>query len=378
MNRSWDIFCKVIDNYGDIGVSWRLASILHRDFGKQVRLFVDDLKALKTLVPETQLLQNQQEIQQINVVHWKENLKIAKPSGVVIEAFGCTLPAEFIEQMRIYKPIWINLEYFSAEPWVQDFHQQPSRQANGLDKMFFFPSILPATGGLMREADLLARKAAVVNSAHAWSDLGLPTPDKKSFKISLFAYENQGLESLLQIWSQSDQPIEVYLPNSRILTSALTVFPDLQPGQSYQLGQLTLHVLPFLPQNLYDHLLWLCDLNFVRGEESLVRAQWAGKPFIWHIYPTDDQAHWDKLHAFFEQYGNQLNPSARQALLEFNQAWNHQQLDDQIWSNFIAHYSELNTHADSWIWHLESLGELTSNMVKLVEPNLMQPVEKNV
>ncbi|MEO7887531.1 MAG: elongation factor P maturation arginine rhamnosyltransferase EarP, partial [Polaromonas sp.] len=47
MNRSlqWDIFCKVIDNFGDIGVCWRLAADL-ASRGHKVRLWVDDASAL--------------------------------------------------------------------------------------------------------------------------------------------------------------------------------------------------------------------------------------------------------------------------------------------------------------------------------------------
>ncbi|HEU0231107.1 MAG TPA: elongation factor P maturation arginine rhamnosyltransferase EarP, partial [Burkholderiaceae bacterium] len=45
-------------------------------------------------------------------------------------------------------------------------------------------------------------------------------------------------------------------------------------------------------------LLWSSDLNLVRGEDSLVRAIWAGKPLIWHIYPQDENTHMDKLDAW--------------------------------------------------------------------------------
>jgi uncharacterized repeat protein (TIGR03837 family) len=64
------------------------------------------------------------------------------------------------------------------------------------------------------------------------------------------------------------------------------------------LGQLCISQLPYLSQTEFDHLLWACDFNFVRGEDSLVRALWAGQPFVWHLYPQDDLAHHNKLHAF--------------------------------------------------------------------------------
>ena len=49
--RSWDIFCQVIDNFGDIGVCWRLAADLAAR-GHQVRLWVDDASALHWMAPQ--------------------------------------------------------------------------------------------------------------------------------------------------------------------------------------------------------------------------------------------------------------------------------------------------------------------------------------
>ena len=63
-------------------------------------------------------------------------------------------------------------------------------------------------------------------------------------------------------------------------------------------GGLRAHLLPHLTQVNFDHLLWAADLNFVRGEDSFVRAQWAGAPFVWQIYPQADGAHEAKLEAF--------------------------------------------------------------------------------
>ena len=46
---SWDIFCTVVDNYGDIGVCWRLARQLAAEHGFAVRLWVDDLASFARL-----------------------------------------------------------------------------------------------------------------------------------------------------------------------------------------------------------------------------------------------------------------------------------------------------------------------------------------
>lgn len=384
----WDIFCRVIDNFGDIGVCWRLANILQKDYQQTVRLWMDEPQALAALEPSLNLNLKQQTLRQIEVCVWLDDFPTTWPlcpyadlPNIVIEAFGCELPSHYIQAMRDApkQPIWINLEYFSAEPWVQGFHGLPSKQANGLDKTFFFPSVLPDTGGLMREADLIQRRDAFndpTTSHHhtginAWcKQWGLTEPLKNSFKISLFAYENKALDNLLNILSNNtnaEQPIEVYLPQGRLLTSAQAYFDrPLHAGDKLTQGNMTLHILPFLPQNEYDKLLWLCDLNFVRGEESFVRAQWAAKPFIWHIYPTDDDAHWDKLNAFLAAYTENLAPVAKTALMAFMHGWNQQTLDQQHWQNLITHWDALQLHAHQWVNQLENLGELTSNLVKTI------------
>jgi uncharacterized repeat protein (TIGR03837 family) len=80
--------------------------------------------------------------------------------------------------------------------------------------------------------------------------------------------------------------------------------------------QLSIAYLPYLTQTNYDELLWSCDLNFVRGEDSLVRALWAGAPLVWHIYPQHDGAHHAKLDAFLDWL------DAPASLRRFHRVWN--------------------------------------------------------
>ena len=46
-----DLFCRVVDNYGDIGVCWRLARQLDTEHDCKVRLIVDDLAAFRFIAP---------------------------------------------------------------------------------------------------------------------------------------------------------------------------------------------------------------------------------------------------------------------------------------------------------------------------------------
>ncbi|HAY11461.1 MAG TPA: elongation factor P maturation arginine rhamnosyltransferase EarP, partial [Thauera sp.] len=47
----WEIFCQVVDNFGDIGVCLRIARDLADRDGKRVRLWVDDWTVLGRLCP---------------------------------------------------------------------------------------------------------------------------------------------------------------------------------------------------------------------------------------------------------------------------------------------------------------------------------------
>jgi uncharacterized repeat protein (TIGR03837 family) len=117
-------------------------------------------------------------------------------------------------------------------------------------------------------------------------------------------------------------------------------------------GRLEARILPFLPQSRYDELLWTCGINFVRGEDSFVRAQWAGGPFVWHIYPQAEGAHRLKLDAFLDLYAGGLESEAAAALRAFWHWWNHM---DAVpvnvagaWRGFRAHASRLTAHAEAW------------------------------
>jgi uncharacterized repeat protein (TIGR03837 family) len=280
----WDIFCRVIDNHGDLGVCWRLARDL-ASRGARVRLWMDDASALNWMAPERP--------ERIELRAWPQADPLLAPGQVVIEAFGCELPAAFIARMAAATPPprWINLEYLSAEAYVERSHGLASPQfsgpGRGLSKHFFYPGFTAGTGGLLREPGLLERRAAF--DAEAWlAERGIEArPGER--RVSLFAYANERLPALLDLLAAEP--------------SLLLVCPGPLQAQVVARPGLRVVALPYLDQTGYDHLLWACDLNFVRGEDSFVRAHWAGKPFVWQIYPQDDGAHAVKLEAFMERAG---------------------------------------------------------------------------
>lgn len=370
VKASWDIFCVVVDNYGDIGVTWRLARQLVAEHGQCVRLWVDDLATFARLCPGTSATAGQQWHEGVEVRHWSPEWSGAEPADIVIEAFACQLPAAYIEAMEASgrRILWLNLEYLSAEDWVVGCHALPSMQPNGLQKYFFFPGFEQGTGGLIREGDLLARREAFQNDStlreaflHGF-DLNVQPGARL---LSLFAYENPAVAGWLDALTADRRSSHLLVPEGRVLADVAhwLGLEQLSAGDRHVRGALQIDVLPFMTQNQYDMLLWCCDFNAVRGEESFIRAQWAGRPLVWHIYPQEEDAHWDKLNAFLDLYLRDLAPGPAGALRKFWYAWNSGEGSAAAWSNILEHEAELNAHAERWTHKQVANGDLAGKLV---------------
>jgi uncharacterized repeat protein (TIGR03837 family) len=310
----WDIFCTVIDNHGDLGVCWRLTRQL-RDAGQRVRLWVDDASALSWMAP-TAHQEPGIEVRPWTEVSQANTLQNLPPANVWVEAFGCEIPeafvAHFVERVvatRTQQPAWINLEYLSAEDWVPRMHCLPSPimsgPAKGWTKKFFYPGFTEGTGGLLREADLLARQKSFDRAA--WRQQHAPKLAPGGMLISLFCYEPAALPQLLA--QGVGTPHHLLVTPGRPLAAVQQALAGMSEHSNWS-------VLPYTDQNGFDDMLWACDLNFVRGEDSLVRALWAGQPFVWHIYPQDDNAHHAKLEAFLDWM------QAPESLRQMHRVWN--------------------------------------------------------
>lgn len=369
--KTVDLFCQVIDNFGDIGVSWRLARQLTMEFGLDVTLWVDDLHSFRRICRAVDPARSIQHIDHVSICHWNDGALLPARSvgDLIIEAFGCRLPESFLARMAACnpKPRWINLEYLSAESWVDGCHAMASPHPQlPLTKYFFFPGFSENSGGLLIESGLAAQRNAfqadaVCQAAFLEELVGWPC-DMQATRVSLFCYPDAPVEPLFRDWQQGSKPVVCLVPEG-VATTAVQAFlrRTAASGAHARQGNLSLHVIPFLDQPSYDRLLWACDVNFVRGEDSFVRAQWAQKPFAWQIYPQDQNAHLVKLDAFLDRYVEGLSPDMAAMVRSAWHGWNGHGAFQ--WDPIREAHAELDNHASRWARALSRRGDLATNII---------------
>jgi len=386
----WDIFCSVVDNYGDVGVAWRLARQLASEHGLAVRLLLDDLRALARITsgiaPGIELVQDGNLLQGVELRRWAGTPDAAVAddvadtvADVVIEAFGCGLPRRYADAMvrRARPPAWVVLEYLSAESWVETHHGLPSPHPSlSLARHFFFPGFTPATGGLLRERGLFARRDAFRSDpgarAEFWRALGVVAPSPETIVVSLFCYPYAPLPPLLDAWSDGDDSVVCTVPEG-VAAGALDRWTEGKvphAGQSLTRGRLVVAGIPFLAQDDYDRLLWASDINFVRGEDSFVRALWAGRTFVWNAYAQAENTHALKQDAFLARFCDGLAPEPGLALRSFSRAWNDGSSAEpnvgMLWPALLGARSALDEHARTWAEALAMQTDLASALVRFV------------
>jgi uncharacterized repeat protein (TIGR03837 family) len=372
------IFCKVVDNYGDIGICWRLARQFAQEHAIAVTLWVDDLASFRRIWPAVALDAATQVLEGVTVRHWHGQdgeFAASDIPDIVIEFFGVELPPGYVAAMAQCepRPVWINYEGLSAEEWVEGCHTLPSMHPRlKLTKHFFFPGFNGKTGGLLREGDLLARRDAFqadpAAQARFLAGLGVLPQERDGLKASLFCYPDAPAAALFEAWSAGDRRVTCLVPEG-VAKEQVAAFlgADAAAAASVTRGALTLRVVPFMHQDDYDRLLWTCDLNFVRGEDSWVRAQWAGRPFVWHIYPQDENLHHVKLRAFLQK----LAAQDLRSLIDVSLRWNGARSDDmddradwpQLWTSLQADLPAITRRAAEWQAQMLANGDLVSNLL---------------
>jgi uncharacterized repeat protein (TIGR03837 family) len=388
--ESWDLFCRVVDNFGDVGIAWRLACQLAADASRSIRLYVDGLDSLARIEPRVDAQRDRQSLDEIDIVRWpspiSETLSI-EVATIVVELLGCGLPPAYVDAMAVHmrsdpltRLVWIDFEHLSAERWVADFHRRPSPHPHlPLVKHFFYPGFEADTGGLLLEPGLMGQDGSTIDDAAVrealWRRLSVEAPRNGEKRLSLFAYPDAPVDALLRVLAEDRSSRWSVLVPMGVATEAIASFFDGDAGaigRARERGSLTVSTIPFVDQADYDRLLHVCDINFVRGEDSFVRAQAAGKPFVWQIYRQAEGAHEEKLVAFELLYEATLDPGNAAINRAFWHAWNAASgsvfvdaVEDaaRAWLKILPVF---RAHALVWKGHIEAMPPLIERLTAFV------------
>jgi uncharacterized repeat protein (TIGR03837 family) len=347
-----DIYCKVVDNWGDAGFCWRLGRYLHRFEQATVRLIVDGLATFTALGVSSDVAQRFG----VSLVDWASIEATTNPTlpDILVGAFACKLPTSIRQSIREQaqsnegqRCLWINLEYLSAEGWVDTHHWKPSTKSDGAVEMFCMPGFTNTSGGILGD-DFVA-----VSDEALLATIGLHSKLPGERWASLFCYAN----APLNVFNDVSVPLKLLVP-ANIDLSTLHLASN-HPVQ--------IHRIPHLTQPQYDALLRYCDFNFVRGEDSWVRAQLAGKPFIWQPYVQTENTHLVKLEAFCDKFeAVAANATGwREAMLAWSNSGSTSTnpiaaLLNQTQSDFAQFCSEFSL----WRTHLTAQTTLTTRLMQ--------------
>ncbi len=351
-----DIFCKVVDNFGDLGVCWRLATQLAAATPWQIRVWVDDIALAQRFV--TDIPAN------VSVCEWQADAIFTHVASVVLETFSCGLPDSYQARM-LPTTVWLNIEYLTAEAWVDDFHLKPSPQPNGLRRYFYFPGFTPASGGVLCAHHSSGAHHVSAQLAHA--RLGIDF-SPNTLTLSLFCYAPAPMAALIAALQHAQHPVQVLVPDSVApwLCQALAL-PPLARGQAVVMGQVRVMAIPFLSQPVFDALLVACDLNFVRGEDSWVRAIWAGKPFVWMPYPQAEATHLTKLKAFLQLYLAQAPNQTQTVVRDLMMAWSGTGDMATAMSAWLQSLPAIGAHAKAYAEQLATQPDLVTKLLAHIE-----------
>lgn len=308
--KTLDIFCEIIDNYGDIGVVYRTAKELQKIFPKsKIRAFLNKLDEFKKINSQVLDLpsQNIDGIEYITFDYLRDNANELLTAQVIIEAFGCQIPKEYMEIAYDNSELLINLEYLSAEDWIEDFHLQSSPLGRGkLKKVFFMPGFTEKSGGVIADSNYLERIQRVLENKEFYEKKYLSDIEDRENKIvgTLFSYE-KNFTPLLEDLKKLDKDVVILAMGEKTQDSLRKILKNFSIEDfrnSLKYGKIEIKFLNFLNQEEYEELINIVDFNFVRGEDSFIRAVLTGKPYMWHIYCQEEYAHMDKIEGFLDKY----------------------------------------------------------------------------
>jgi uncharacterized repeat protein (TIGR03837 family) len=342
-----DILCKVVDNFGDAGVVYRLARALSEaDPSLSLRLVVDNLAAFHALEPAVDPEAAFQEVRGWSIARWDAPADrfAREPPRLVLECFACGRPDWFeallFDEKRAERRLIVDLEYLSAEAWVEDFHLLPSlTRSPAVAKVLFMPGFTAKTGGLILDRDFMESRAlfgspsrqserarllrgiaaasgVAAGYASPASAPAAPEGAEGRFWASVFGYERDYARIVADLASYDrKRPLLALVAAGKSSPCFFEAWERL--GRPFPAL-----ALPFLPQPLWDRVLLASDFSIVRGEDSLSRAALSDRPFLWQAYPQADKQQLVKVRALLERLRPRFPPEGFARLEALSLAFN--------------------------------------------------------
>ena len=364
------VLCKVVDNFGDIGVVYRLCKqLLFINPGLKINLVIDDLSSFKKINSKINPKLNFQNADGMDIYFWNDaelcHKEFIKNDGeklcVILECFQCGRP-EWMEKILFQEKLnrtvlIIMIDYLTAEKYAEDFHclKSLTRSAK-VQKVNFMPGFTEKTGGLIIDSEWEKPEynkdgpvlfftyeknwSPFVKAVSEWAKDNPFWQNKKSFLLA----PGRGKKSFLDAWSS--------LPKALPLTN-----------------------LDFMNQNEWDKMMKSSSVLFIRGEESLSRACLSGIPFVWHAYPQSEEYQLVKVNALLERikihFSEEEYKLIKNLWIDFNT--NDKELDKEKFYNdtklFLQNAQKLEKGFMDFTLSLRKNGDLASNLMTFILKN---------
>ena len=291
------VLCKVVDNFGDIGVVWRLCcqlsnQIKKENFTSKINLIVDDLASFNKICNSVDSNKSFQIVENINIFNWNDEKlcydEFSKNDGenlsVILEVFQCGRPSwmeKILFEDKLNRTVQIiMIDYLTAEKYAEDFHcLQSLTRSSKVQKVNFMPGFTNKTGGLIIDSE--------------WEHFC----DYKNNKTLLCFTYDRNWDALANACKKSNYIEKVLIAPGKGFESLKKSFYSNFIKDS----NLKIEELSFMNQNEWDKMLKNCGVLFIRGEESMSRACLSGIPFVWHAYPQSDEYQLIKVRALLER-----------------------------------------------------------------------------
>lgn len=371
-HHTCDVFCCVIDNFGDAGIAWRLVQCLRAENGWKMRLIIDDVSVLSALVPELDAACSEQQFCDVQIVAWPETGAL-EPADIVIELFSCRLPEAYeaaIDAARrstAHRPVVLAVDYLTAEHYAETSNGlQSPHPRYGYPKTFLFPGFSDLTCGFLREADLWERlqhdqlpeqRRALLAQFGANPEAPLT--------LFFFTYPQMPLEAFASALAQDRRPIQILAAPGQASAQLRAFLARIPRAEHVKIVD-----MPMVPQSRFDAVLSACDACLVRGEDSTLRAQLAARALIWTLYPQSEDTHLVKLRAFAQLYTQHMTQEDGQVWMQLNLWLNNGQADPLAWSRWRDRLPQMQQAAQSWQKFLFSVSSQSQRITQVVEKQL--------